>query len=176
MMRQQRRREPSATAPAVRPRLRLVLVTAVLALLLDMVTKAIAVGALVPGQRVALIGDHVSWALTRNAGAAFSWGGDYTVELALIVGAIIAVLAWRSRRVVSASAAIAAGLVLGGAAGNLADRVFRAPGPFHGAVVDFLAVGWGPIFNIADICVLSGVVVLTWRQLSDGPHPHSSAP
>ena len=104
-----------------RPRLRLVFVTAVAALVVDVVTKVVAVGLLTPGQRVPLIGDHVSYALTRNAGAAFSWGVAYTAELAVIVGGIIAMLAWRSRHVVSTAAAIAMGLVLGGAAGNLAD-------------------------------------------------------
>jgi signal peptidase II len=68
--------------------------------------------------------------------------------------------------VVSVTAAIAMGLVLGGAAGNLADRLFRSPGPLRGAVVDFLAVGWGPIFNAADVCVVAGVAVLLLRSLA----------
>lgn len=157
-----------------RPRLKLVVATAVTALLVDVITKAIAVGVLIPGQRVPLIGEHVWCALTRNAGAAFSWGVAYTVELAVIVGAIIAVLAWRSRHVMSATAAIAMGLVLGGAAGNLADRVFRAPGPLRGAVVDFLGIGWGPIFNAADVCVVVGVGIMTWRLLSDRRGPAST--
>jgi len=151
-----------------RPRLKLVFATAVTALLVDVITKVIAVGVLVPGQRVPLIGDHVWCALTRNAGAAFSWGVAYTAQLALVVGAIIAVVAWRSRHVVSTTAAIALGPVLGGAAGNLSDRVFRAPGPLRGAVVDFVAIGWGPIFNAADVCVVIGVTILTWRLLADG--------
>jgi signal peptidase II len=73
--------------------------------------------------------------------------------------------------VVSTAAAIAVGLVLGGAAGNLADRVFRSPGPLRGAVVDFVAIGWGPIFNAADVCVVIGVVILTWRLLAEKPSP-----
>lgn len=154
-----------------RPRLRLVLATAAAALLVDVVTKVIAVGVLIPGERVPLIGDHVSYALTRNAGAAFAWGGAYTVELALLVGGTIAVLAWRSRHVVSTAAAIAMGLVLGGAAGNLADRLFRSPGPLRGAVVDFVTVGWGPIFNAADVCVVVGVAILTWRVLAESRSP-----
>jgi signal peptidase II len=158
-----------------RPRLKLVFATAVVALLVDVITKVIAVGVLAPGRRVPLIGDHVWCALTRNAGAAFAWGGAYTVELAVLVGGIIAVLARRSRHVVSTAAAIAVGLVLGGAAGNLADRVFRSPGPLHGAVVDFLAIGWGPIFNAADVCVVVGVAILTWRLLANGPRPTSAA-
>lgn len=149
-----------------RPRLNLVLTTAGVALLVDVVTKVVAVGVLVPGQRVPLIGHHVSCALTRNAGAAFSWGVAYTTELGLVVGGIIAVLLWRSRRVMSTTAAIATGLVLGGAAGNLSDRLFRAPGPLRGAVVDFVAIGWGPVFNAADVCVLTGVAILMWRQLA----------
>jgi signal peptidase II len=144
-----------------RPRLRLVSATAVAALLVDVVRKVIAVGVLVLGQRVPLIGDHLSYALTRNAGAAFSLGVAYTAELAVLVGGIIAVLAWRSRHVVSTAAAIAVGLVLGGAAGNVADRVFRSPGPLRGAVVDFVAIGRGPIFKAADVCVVVGVAILT---------------
>jgi signal peptidase II len=151
-----------------RPRLKLVFATAVTALLIDVITKAVAVGVLVPGERVPLLGDHIWCALTRNAGAAFSWGVAYTTELAVAVGAIIAVLAWRSRHVVSETTAIATGLVLGGATGNLADRVFRSPGPLRGAVVDFLAIGWGPMFNAADVCVVIGVSILTWRLLTDG--------
>jgi signal peptidase II len=92
----------------------------------------------------------------------------------VVVGAIIAVLAWRSRHVMSVTTAIAMGLVLGGAAGNLADRLFRAPGPLRGAVVDFLAVGWGPIFNAADVCVVVGVGIMTWRLLADGRSPASA--
>jgi lipoprotein signal peptidase len=63
------------------------------------------------------------------------------------------------------------GLVLGGAAGNLADRVFRSPGPLHGAVVDFVAIGWGPIFNAADVCVMIGVAILTSRLLAENRSP-----
>jgi signal peptidase II len=133
----------------------------VAALLVDVVRKVIAVGVLVLGQRVPLIGDHVSYALTRSAGAAFSLGVAYTAELAVLVGGIIAVLAWRSRHVVSTAAAIAVGLVLGGAAGNVADRVFRSPGPLRGAVVDFVAIGRGPIFKAAGVCVVVGVAILT---------------
>jgi signal peptidase II len=133
----------------------------VAAVLVDVVRKVIAVGVLVLGQRVPLIGDHVSYALTRNAGAAFSLGVAYTAELAVLVGGIIAVLAWRSRHVVSTAAAIAVGLVLGGAAGNVADRVFRSPGPLRGAVVDFVAIGRGPIFKAAGVCVVVGVAILT---------------
>jgi len=70
--------------------------------------------------------------------------------------------------VASATAGIALGVVLGGAAGSRSDRVFRAPGPLRGAVVDFVAIGWGPIFNAADICVVIGVTILTWRLLADG--------
>jgi signal peptidase II len=173
-MRQQHRLESLSAGRTARPRLKLVAATATVALVVDVVTKVIAVSVLVPGHRVPLVGDHVSYALTRNAGAAFSWGVAYTAELALFVGGIIAVLAWRSRHVVSTAAAIAMGLVLGGAAGNLADRVFRSPGPLRGAVVDFVAIGWGPIFNAADVCVVVGVAILMCRLLADGRSPASA--
>jgi signal peptidase II len=135
-------------------------VTATVALLLDAVTKAIAVGVLEPAQRVPLFGDAVSCLVVRNSGAALAWGESQPVLLTLLVGVVVGVVAWRGSGVVSPVAAVGLGLVLGGAVGNLADRVFRAPGPLRGAVVDFVSVGWSPTFNAADVFVLAGVVTL----------------
>jgi signal peptidase II len=145
--------------------------TAAIALLVDVVSKAVAVDVLVPGRRVPLFGDSVSCLLIRNSGAALAWGESQPVVLTLLVGAVVCAVAWRGNSVVSPVAAIGLGLVLGGAMGNLADRVFRAPGPLRGAVVDFVSVGWSPTFNAADVCVLVGVVTLGWLMLTGTPAP-----
>ncbi len=140
--------------------------TAAAALSFDVVSKVVAVGVLTPGRPLPLFGDSVSMALIRNSGAALSWGGDHPVALTLFVAAAVGVIAWRGVSVVSPTAAVGLGLVLGGAGGNLADRLFRAPGPLRGAVVDFVSIGWSPTFNAADVCVLSGVLVLAWLLLA----------
>jgi signal peptidase II len=151
----------------------LLLGTAAGALVIDVVTKSVAVGVLDPGNRVPVLGDVVAWLLIRNPGAAFSWGADSTVYLTLILAAIVGVVAWRGRSVASRAAAVALGLLLGGVCGNLADRLFRGPGPMRGAVVDFVSVGWAPIFNAADVCVLAGVAALAWRLLAGPSAPHA---
>jgi signal peptidase II len=140
--------------------------TAGTALLVDVVTKAVAVGILIPGRRVPLFGDSMSWVLIRNSGAALAWGESQPVLLTLLVGLLVCAVAWRGSSAGSPAAAVGLGLVLGGALGNLADRVFRAPGPLRGAVVDFVSVGWSPTFNAADVCVVVGVVTLGWLLLA----------
>jgi signal peptidase II len=64
------------------------------------------------------------------------------------------------RRLVSTWWAIGLGMILGGAMGNLVDRFFRAPGPLRGHVVDFLSIGWWPVFNVADPSVVGGAILL----------------
>jgi signal peptidase II len=144
----------------------LFVVTAAAVLVVDVVTKSVAVGVLTPGERVWVFGDAVSCLLIRNSGAALSWGESQPALLTLLVGVVVCAIAWRGSSVVSPVAAVGLGLVLGGALGNLADRVFRAPGPLRGAVVDFISVGWSPTFNAADVCVLVGVVTLGWLVLT----------
>jgi signal peptidase II len=138
-------------------------------LVVDVVTKAVAVETLRPGHRVSLLGDGVSCLLIRNSGMSFSWGAEYPVYLTLLVcGLVGLVLAWRGHAGMSQAAAVASGLLLGGAAGNLADRVFRAPGLLRGEVVDFVSIGWSPIFNAADLCVVLGAAGLVWQAIA-GP-------
>jgi signal peptidase II len=145
----------------------LLLTTAVGVLVVDVVTKAVAVEMLRPGHRVSVLGEGVSWLLTRNAGMAFSWGAGYPVHLALLTGGLVGlVIAWRGRAGMSQANAVASGLVLGGASGNLTDRMFRAPGLLRGEVVDFVSIGWSPIFNAADLCVILGAGVLAWQAIA----------
>jgi signal peptidase II len=147
----------------------LLLATASLALVVDVVTKAVAVEILSPGRRVSVLGEGVSCLLIRNSGVAFSWGAGHPVSLTLLVGGLVgAVITWRGHVGMSHGAAVASGLLLGGATGNVADRVFRAPGLLRGEVVDFVSIGWSPIFNAADLCVILGVGLLAWQAIS-GP-------
>ena len=101
---------------------------------------------------------------TRNAGAAFSVGTGATVVLTLIAVAIVVVIIRSARRMRSLGWAVALGLVLGGALGNLVDRIFRAPGIGRGHVVDWISLFsndghvW-PIFNIADSAIVCGAVL-----------------
>lgn len=141
-------------------RLRLLLSVAAVVLVLDIVTKVLAVRLLPPGQPVSIIGDTVTWTLVRNSGAAFSMATGYTWVLTLIATGVVVGIFWMGRRLVSPWWALGLGMILGGAMGNLVDRFFRAPGPLRGHVVDFLSVGWWPVFNVADPSVVGGAILL----------------
>ena len=129
----------------------------------------LAEGLLRPGHAVPLLGDGLACELTRNSGAALSMGADRTVMLTLVVLSVAAAVTWIGVQVRSPWWALGLGTILGGAVGNLVDRIFRAPGPLRGQVVDFLAVGPMPVFNVADLAVLAGVVWLIALSLSGFP-------
>lgn len=151
----------AAPAPAApRRRLGLLLSVAAVVLLVDVVTKVLAVRLLTPGQPVPIIGDTVTWTLVRNSGAAFSMATSYTWVLTLIASSVVLGIIWMSRRLVSPWWAVGLGMILGGALGNLVDRFFRAPGHLQGHVVDFLSIGWWPVFNVADPAVVGGAILL----------------
>ncbi|HEV3400796.1 MAG TPA: signal peptidase II [Acidimicrobiales bacterium] len=126
----------------------------------DQLTKAWALAALEDGP-LRLIGP-VRLALTYNSAAAFGLGGGFVPFLA--VGALVLVIVLVARGDVTRGPllAAAAGLVVGGAFGNLADRVFRSPGLLRGAVVDFVDLRWWPVFNLADAAITCGCVALVW--------------
>jgi signal peptidase II len=131
------------------------LLFAVFALLyaVDQATKWLAVDRLTGKPDKELVGDLLVLHLTRNAGAAFSTGTGYTELFSCLAVAAVLVVVWLSRRVRSAGWAIGFGLLLAGIAGNLTDRLFRAPGVLSGHVVDFLMLPHWPIFNVADMCI-----------------------
>ncbi|WP_232232947.1 MULTISPECIES: signal peptidase II [Actinomycetes] len=155
----------STSGNPTRPRMWLILlVVAVTVLVADLITKIVAVALIEPGDPVEIIGDTVTFKLVRNSGAAFSMATGYTWILTLIALAVVAGIIRYSHRLGSIWWALGLGLVLGGALGNLIDRIFRAPGPLRGHVVDFMSVGWWPVFNVADsavVCGAIGLVVLT---------------
>ena len=162
----------------LRRRLRLLLAVAAVVLTLDLVTKVLAVRLLAPGQPVPIIGDTVTWTLVRNSGAAFSMATGYTWLLTLVASGVVVGIVWMGRRLVSPWWALGLGMILGGALGNLMDRFFRSPGPLRGHVVDFLSIGWWPVFNVADAAVVGGAILLVLLSVLgydfDSPVRHTS--
>lgn len=98
--------------------------------------------------------------MVRNPGAAFSMATGMTWLLTLIAAAVVIGVLRIGRTLRSTLWAIGLGGVLGGALGNLVDRLFRAPGPLQGHVVDFVSVGWWPVFNVADSSIVCGAILL----------------
>jgi signal peptidase II len=154
-------------ATGLRPhrRVRLLVTVAGVILAVDIVTKVLAVRLLTPGQPVSIIGETVTWTLVRNSGAAFSMATGYTWILTLIATAVVIGIVWMGRRLLSPWWALGLGMILGGALGNLVDRFLRWPGPLRGHVVDFLSIGWWPVFNVADASVVGGAVLLVTLSL-----------
>jgi signal peptidase II len=125
----------------------------------DAISKAIVVAQLSHHPPVRLLGGLLTFRLIRNSGAAFSLGTSLTlVFTAIAVGVIIFILR-TARRLRSLPWAITLGLLLGGATGNLADRIFRAPGPLRGDVVDWIQLPHWPVFNLADSAIVCGGVL-----------------
>ncbi len=160
--------DTSSQRPASRPRLKLVFAAvAAAAYAVDLVTKHLAVTRLADGD-VPLFGDWFVLHLTRNPGAAFSTGTEYTFVLSCLAVVAVVVVLWFSRKIADPWWAVGLGLLLGGVAGNLTDRIFRDPGPMRGHVIDlFMLPNW-PVFNIADICInaAAGVILLqTFRGI-----------
>jgi signal peptidase II len=131
-----------------------VAVIAVLVLIADQGSKLLAVHQLPGRGRVDLVGSLFGLQLTRNAGAAFSTATGATWVLTLIAIAVVVVIIRFARRLGSRGWTVALGLLLGGALGNLTDRLFREPGFMRGHVVDFLEFPHWPIFNLADSCIV----------------------
>lgn len=129
---------------------------------LDVASKAIVVATMHYGHPINLLGPALKLDYTRNPGAAFSIGEAYTIIFTAIAVGVIVVILRLARQLFSLPWAIALGLLLGGALGNLTDRVVRAPGLLRGWVVDFIELPHWPIFNLADsaICVGGALMVL----------------
>jgi signal peptidase II len=126
---------------------------AIAAYVVDLGTKLLAVDRLSGRPDVRVLGDLLVLHLTRNPGAAFSTGTSYTVLLTCVAMLAVLVVLFLSRRIASVGWAVALGLLLAGVSGNLTDRLFRAPGPLRGHVIDFLMLPHWPVFNIADSCI-----------------------
>jgi signal peptidase II len=151
--------------PERAPRVLLFTLAAVVVLALDVVSKVLVVAKLPEShQPVRILGGAIYLDQTRNSGAAFSLGTGFTVILTVVALAVVVVIVRTAGRMRSTGWAIALGLVLGGALGNLTDRIFRAPGLGRGHVVDWISAfgpqgaHW-PIFNVADSAIVCGAIL-----------------
>ncbi|MDP9434544.1 MAG: signal peptidase II [Actinomycetota bacterium] len=125
-------------------------------LALDLATKVLVVAEL-EGQRVVrLLGGALLLSVSRNPGAAFSLGQGATLLFTLVAITVVLVILRTAPRVRATAWAVSLGLLLGGAGGNLVDRLFRAPGLGRGAVVDFIDFRVWPVFNLADSAIVVG--------------------
>lgn len=161
---------PRVVRTGSRSRVGLLAAIAVLVLIADIVTKTIAVAQLEGHPPVRILGGLIYLQLLRNAGAAFSLATGYTWILTVIAIAVVIVIVRVARRLRSTGWAVALGLVLGGALGNLTDRIFRAPGPMRGHVVDMVSP-FAPngeafaVFNLADAAITCGGILLVLLAL-----------
>ena len=154
--------DASGTPPRSRTRRHVVVLlgVALFAYVLDLVTKLIVVAKLEYHAPIDIIGDWLQFRATRNAGAAFGMGEGLTIVLTVVATTVVVVILRLARRLNSMPWAIALGLLLGGAFGNLTDRIFRSPSVFQGHVVDFIAPKHFAIFNLADSAIVCGGILI----------------
>ncbi|MEW2073303.1 signal peptidase II [Streptomyces sp. NPDC012403] len=160
--------EAEAGGPRGKRRIAVLFAVAAFAYALDLISKMIVVAKLEHHEPIEIIGDWLRFEAIRNAGAAFGFGEAFTVIFTVIAAAVIVVIIRLARKLYSLPWAIALGLLLGGALGNLTDRIFRSPGVFEGAVVDFIAPKHFAVFNLADSAIVCGgilIVLLSFRGL-----------
>jgi len=155
----------SAGGSAPHPRrIGLFVVVAAVALGLDLVSKVLVAANLGDDRAVRVLGGAIYLRETRNSGAAFSVGTGATVVLTLVALAVVALILRTAGRMRSIGWAVSLGLILGGALGNLVDRILREPGIGRGHVVDWISLFandghvW-PIFNLADSAIVCGAVL-----------------
>ncbi|MFJ9587110.1 signal peptidase II [Streptomyces acidicola] len=154
--------------PRGRRRIAVLFAVAAFAYALDLVSKMIVVAKLEHHEPIEIIGEWLKFEAIRNAGAAFGFGEAFTIIFTVIAAAVIVVIIRLARKLYSLPWAVALGLLLGGALGNLTDRIFRSPGVFQGAVVDFIAPKGFAVFNLADSAIVCGgvlIVILSFRGL-----------
>ena len=147
-------------APARGRALRAVLyLVAAAVVVIDQVTKQIAVAVLEGEPRVPVLGDLAGFLFHRNDGAAFGMGSNATWVFTIIALVVFVAILWAGRRLGSRAWAWALGLLLGGLTGNLIDRLARPPEFFHGAVVDFIDLYFF-VCNVADIAITGAAALL----------------
>ncbi|MEU9973230.1 signal peptidase II [Streptomyces sp. NPDC051014] len=164
----EQRRTGAERRPGRGRRIAVLFAVAAFAYALDLVSKMIVVAKLEHHAPIEVIGDWLEFHAIRNPGAAFGFGGAFTIIFTVIAAAVIVVIFRLARKLYSFPWAVALGLLLGGALGNLTDRIFRAPGVFEGQVVDFIAPKGFAVFNLADSAIVCGgilIVLLSFRGL-----------
>lgn len=137
----------------------LVFKIALVVVLLDQISKILAVAFLENKPVIKLIGEYLQFSFTRNPGAAFSMGTSATLIFTIFSTAVSIYIISKAKLIDHKIWAITAGGFLGGALGNLIDRIFRAPDIFRGHVVDFIMFPNFPLFNLADSAVTTSAVV-----------------
>ena len=158
--------ESEPTHPASSPRrIRLFATVAAVVYAIDVASKMVVVRDLSGHEPISMLGGLLTLRLTRNPGAAFSTATGYTVLLTLVAIGVVICVTRLAARLGSTVWAVALGLLLGGALGNLTDRIFRSPGPLRGHVVDFLELPHWPIFNLADSAIVLGAALITLQSL-----------
>jgi signal peptidase II len=145
----------------------------------DQVSKHLAVRELTDHAPVEVVGTFFQLRLLRNPGAAFSAGASLTPVISAVALVAALVVVRFALRVRHRGWAMALGLLLAGVTGNLVDRIFRAPGPFRGHVVDFFALPNWPVFNVADISIdvagaLFVILLLRGVRLDGSRHEEQS--
>lgn len=130
---------------------------------LDQLTKVWAVAALSTGRVVDVIPGVFDLVLTRNPGAAFSLGTGLTAALSALAIVVVIVVIRAASRLRDTGWAIGLGCLLGGALGNLTDRILREPSFMRGHVIDFLHIHHWPVFNLADCAITVAAVIIIWR-------------
>ncbi len=151
--------EPAPQEPRLPRRVGLLFGVAAAVFVADVITKSIVVATLAPEHEVKVIGTLLTLDLVRNSGAAFSIGTSMTIVFTLIAVGVIFLILRTSRRLRSLPWAVTLGLLLGGATGNLTDRLLRSPGLFRGDVVDWIQLPHWPVFNVADSAIVCGGVL-----------------
>lgn len=129
----------------------------------DQLTKLWVTGRLAPGERLPLWPPWLDLTHVRNTGAAFGMFRSHNWWLAAVAAGVL-LAAWLYRRQLARQprpVQWAVGLGLGGAVGNLIDRVFR------GAVIDFIDFKVWPVFNIADMAIVAGAAILLFYTVRD---------
>jgi signal peptidase II len=154
-----------APDPVTRERPRrvgLLLGVAALVIAADVISKIVVVARIPEHTYVHLIDSVLMLTLTRNGGAAFNiCGTSMTIVFTAIAVGVVTYILRAARNLRSIGWAVALGLLLGGATGNLIDRIFRAPAPFRGDVVDWIELPHWPVFNLADSSIVcAGVLVV----------------
>ena len=141
---------------------------ALVVLILDILTKGWAMSALSNGRDI-----HIFWtlhfALTHNEGMAFSTGTNVGPFIGMLAIVVIAILIFTLRKQSSVVSLVATGCIIGGAIGNVLDRVFRGSGFMDGAVVDFIDFRWWPVFNVADIGIVCGAIAVAYSMIVSQP-------
>jgi signal peptidase II len=173
--------DPVRGVQPTRPRrVGLLLGVAAFVIAADAISKAIVVARMADHPPIRLLGGLLTITLTRNGGAAFSIGTSATVVFTAIAVGVIVYILRTARNLRSIGWAITLGLLLGGATGNLLDRIFRAPGAFQGHVVDWIELPHWPVFNLADSSIVcAGVLVVLLALFGvrlDGTRPGSTTP